>query len=178
MRPIFLIGFMACGKTTLGRALEAHTGIPFTDTDTEVEREAGMPVSEIFARRGEAEFRRMEADVLRRVCAEGGSRIVACGGGTPCRAENMELMLGCGTVVWLDADTDITVRRLMDAPGQRPLAAGKDAAEMRELVVRGKADRLRYYSCAHSRFDSSRLDTAAEIECTVSKFTDLYLLTK
>lgn len=178
MRPVFLIGFMACGKTTLGRALEASAGIAFTDTDTEVEREAGMPVSEIFARMGEAEFRRMETEVLRRVCAEGGLRIVACGGGTPCHAGNMELMLGCGTVVWLEADTDITVRRLLDAPGQRPLATGKDAEELRRLVERGKARRLQYYSRAHSRFDSSRLDTAAEIEDTVRKFTDLYLLTE
>ncbi len=161
---------MACGKTTLGRALEAATGMAFTDTDAEVEREAGMPVSKIFAVNGEGEFRRMETEALRRVCGAGGCRVVACGGGTPCREENMDLMLRCGTVVWLDADTDITVRRLLDAPGQRPLAEGLDAAGLRELVERGKAARKRYYSRAHRRFDSSRLDTPAQIEESVKRF--------
>ncbi len=168
---------MACGKTTLGRALEVAIGIPFTDTDAEVEHKAGMTVSEIFASLGEAEFRRMEADVLRRICAAGGRSIVACGGGTPCRDENMELMLHSGTVVWLDAGTDITVRRLLDAPGQRPLARGRDAAGMRAMVERGKAAREPYYSRAHARFDSSRLDTPQEIEDTVSKFIDTFHLT-
>lgn len=161
---------MACGKTTLGRALEEATGIPFTDTDGEVEREAGMTVSEIFAVRGESEFRRMESDVLRRVCSAGDSRIVACGGGTPCREENMDMMLDRGTVVWLDADTDITVRRLLDAPGQRPLAQCGDEASMRGLVERGKADREKHYSRAHRRFDSSRLDTPEQIEESVKRF--------
>ena len=166
---------MACGKTTLGRALQAATGIGFVDTDAEVERAAGMSVSEIFAQKGEAEFRRMESEVLARVCAGSQGCIVACGGGTPCREENMALMLGHGKVVWLDADTDITVQRLLDAPGQRPLANGLDATAMREMVVKGKAARECHYSRAHARFDSSRLDTREQVDESVRRFIDTFI---
>jgi len=166
---------MACGKTTLGRALQAATGIGFIDTDAAVEREAGMTVSDIFARYGEARFRRLESAVLARVCAGGNRCIVACGGGTPCRSENMDMMLSHGMVVWLDADTDITVRRLLDAPGQRPLADGLDASGMREMVLCGKAAREKHYSRAHARFDSSRLDTRAEIDESVQSFIKQFM---
>lgn len=168
---------MACGKTTLGRALSHATGIPFVDTDAEVERIAGMTVAQIFDRLGEPAFRALEADVIRRLCAMPGPRVVACGGGTPCRESNMQLMLHNGTVVWLDADTDITVTRLLDAPGLRPLARGHDAASMRAIVESGKAARHIHYSRAHARFDSSRLDTPAQIDSSVrlfiSKFIDI-----
>lgn len=169
--PIFLIGFMACGKSTLLRALADRVpGRRFVDLDCEIVREAGKSIPAIFAEDGEARFRQLENDVLARLCK--GDAIVACGGGTPCRPGAMEAMLAAGTVVWLRADLEITLRRLVLAPGERPVIdrlLGNPEA-LRARVVELMAEREPYYSRATVVFDSSRLDTEAEIEETARLF--------
>lgn len=169
---------MACGKTTLGEALqEAFPGlVEFVDLDREIEREAGDTVAAIFANRGEDEFRRLEAAALRRLAGRNDSRrlVVACGGGTPCHGDNMDLMLTGGTVVWLQASPERTVARILEAGGQRPLVAGMDAARLREYIDSHMATREPHYSRAHLTFDSTRLDTPREIAETVRAFaTDI-----
>lgn len=93
---LVLIGMPGGGKTTLGRLAASALNRPFIDTDAEIEREAGISVPEIFASRGEAAFRELETDVLRRVCASGA--VVACGGGAVLREENRRLMRAGGCV--------------------------------------------------------------------------------
>ncbi|MDE6074645.1 MAG: shikimate kinase, partial [Muribaculaceae bacterium] len=88
MKPVFLIGFMGSGKTTLCNALTARTGLRSVDLDDFIENEAGMSIKEFFARYGEAEFRRLESESLARAAASGYD-IIACGGGTPCFNNNM-----------------------------------------------------------------------------------------
>ncbi len=94
MKTVFLVGYMCCGKTTLGSAVAAELGVPFVDLDEWVERRAGCSVREIFATQGETAFRRMERAALREVASgDGRGAIVACGGGTPCQRGNMALAL-------------------------------------------------------------------------------------
>ena len=81
MKPIFLIGYMGCGKTTLGRALSIATGVRFVDLDELIEENEGTSISVIFRERGEEAFRRIERDTLRGLCREE-NLIVGCGGGT------------------------------------------------------------------------------------------------
>lgn len=180
-RPLFLIGFMCCGKTTLGRALATELRVPFTDLDDEVCRRAGAAdVNEIFATRGEAGFRALETQTLRDIVGRpGGSSadapakpraIIACGGGTPCQPGNMELMLGGGTVVWLDAGIDCLVRRLAVYGDSRPLVRGLGADELRRYVCDTLARRRAFYGRAHVRFDSSELEDAAQVEASVRRF--------
>lgn len=181
VRPIYLIGYMAVGKTTLGSALAARAGVRFVDLDAEIERRAGKSVGAIFADEGEDVFRRLEADTLAAVAADAaaGDRrtVIACGGGTPCRRQSMDLMLATGTVVWLQADTDRVVKRLLDAPGQRPRidALGADRAAIEAFVLDENRRRECHYSRAHSRFDATRLDTPDEVAATVARFIDIYL---
>lgn len=174
---VFLIGMMACGKTTLGQALaKAMPQRSFVDLDCMIEQEQGMPVSRIFKERGEAEFRSLEADALRRAAVDGA--IVACGGGTPCFKANMDFMLANGTVVWLRADRDVTVRRLLLAPaGQRPLiAAVEPSPEAVGAVVDSyEAQRAQFYRRAHQIFDSSRLETPRQIAEAVEAFSAQFL---
>lgn len=180
-RPIFLIGYMACGKTTLGRAIRdaMPSWIYFVDLDEAVEERAGMSVKEIFATRGEEVFRRMESDEIRHICTissgVGGRMIVACGGGTPCRKENLDLIRERGTVIWLKANEERTLSRLIEFQDSRPLLAGMDADTLKDFVARNLAERTPYYSCAHAVFDSSYLDTPDEIARTVKRFTDEFL---
>lgn len=179
-RPtVFLIGFMASGKTTLGRALATATGRRFVDLDDYIESSEGKTVSRIFKESGEAGFRRMESEALSRLIDNSaGSRglIVACGGGTPCHARNMDLILSSGISVWLTASLPVVMRRLLAAQSTRPLVASFDDPQRLEAFVSATlADREPFYSRAHYRFDSSRLESEAEIEQSVKAFIDQFL---
>lgn len=175
MRPIFLIGMMAAGKSTLGGALAAAGVSAFVDLDAVTERIGGGTAADIFAAGGEAAFAAAEAAALAEVSGHT-DVVVACGGGTPCRADNMDVMLAAGTVVWLTADTSRIVARIMEAPaGQRPLVADchADAAALTERIERLTAERAPCYGRAHYKFDTTHLDTAAEVADAVERFKKL-----
>jgi shikimate kinase/3-dehydroquinate synthase len=140
--PIFLAGFMAAGKTTVGRLLAARLGVPFVDLDDVVTAAAGAPVREIFAVRGEAEFRRLESEALASVLDR--DAVIATGGGTPCHAGNLAAMRARGLVVALAVSLDTATRRIGD-PTSRPLLA-----RPREEIERLHRDRLPMYRQAHA----------------------------
>ena len=122
-----LIGMPGCGKSTVGRALAARMGRPFVDCDGEIERRAGKPIPEIFARDGEAAFRELEAAVIADVCREKG-RVIATGGGAVLRGENVRAMRQNGAVLLLERDI---ASLSMDG---RPLSRSLDALrEMRQV---------------------------------------------
>lgn len=172
-RPVFLTGFMGCGKTTLGRAVSALCGIDFVDLDEAVEQRAGLTVSEIFARHGEAAFRQLERDELQRQSRR--PVLIACGGGTPCQPGMAGLMGTLGTVVWLRADTDVLVRRLLEFGETRPLVAGKDEVQLRDFVAETLASRTPFYArCGHI-FDSSRLETPEQVDSSAREFIRRFL---
>lgn len=168
---------MACGKTTLGRALEASAGMPFVDLDAAIEAAAGRSVAEIFASDGEEAFRALEAAELARIIDRyaGQTAVVACGGGTPCRPDAMRAMLGAGTVIWLRADPDVTLRRIVEAAGTRPRVAGMSAGEIRRFMSDEARRRDPVYARAHAVFDSSRLDTPEEIAGSVGRFLSQFI---
>ena len=176
-KPVFLIGFMATGKTTLGRALAAaFPGIDFVDLDEAVEENAGCSVAENFATHGEEGFRSLESDMLRRVAV--GGAVIACGGGTPCRAENMDFMLSAGKVVRLDASVNTIVRRLLEAdPDQRPLVkvCMGSAELLREKVEQLMSSRKTHYARAPFAFEADRLDDEQQVADAVERFHKLYL---
>ncbi|HIW74324.1 MAG TPA: shikimate kinase [Firmicutes bacterium] len=132
MRSLILCGFMGCGKTTVGKALAALTGREFLDMDQEIERRAGLTVSEIFARFGEADFRRRE----RELCAELGRReglVVAAGGGALTFPENAAALSERGAVVLLDVPLPVLLRRL-EGDTTRPLLARPDREEAAQAL--------------------------------------------
>ena len=129
MATIFIIGYMACGKTTFGRALARRLGYDFIDLDFYIEQRFRRSVRQIFADSGEEEFRRLEASMLREA-GEFENVVVACGGGTPCFFDNMEYMNSRGTTVWLQASVRRTVERLLRAVGKRPLTAQVSPEEL------------------------------------------------
>jgi shikimate kinase / 3-dehydroquinate synthase len=121
MRSVFLIGFMAAGKTTAGRLLAERMALPFIDLDDVVAELADMPVVELFASRGEEEFRRLESDALAAVI-ERAPAVVATGGGTPCHAGGLERMRRSGLVITLAVPLDVALARAGSA-SERPLLA-------------------------------------------------------
>jgi shikimate kinase/3-dehydroquinate synthase len=123
-RSVVLVGMMGAGKSSVGRRLALRLGIPFADADTEIEEAAGMTIPEIFATRGEAEFRDGERRVIARLLAEG-PRVLATGGGAFMSPETRERIAGSAVSVWLKADFDVLMRRVRKR-SNRPLLANPD----------------------------------------------------
>lgn len=128
--PIFLVGFMACGKSTVGPVLAAKLNRPFIDLDPVIEAKAGCTIAELIAREGEERFRRMETETLREA-ARNGRAIIAPGGGAITRAENRRLMSQLGITVWLDAPFELCWRRIDQDGTVRPLAPNEESARAR-----------------------------------------------
>lgn len=166
--PIFLIGYMGCGKTTLGKALAAATGREFIDLDFYITQRFHRSISELFAEKGESEFRRMETAMLREA-GEFSDVIIACGGGTPCHSDNMEYMNSHGFTVWLQAERSRLLERLRRGAHKRPLIAGKTAEEIAAHLDATLADRDPYYSRASMTIDSTLLENKNEIAATVAR---------
>lgn len=129
---IYVVGFMASGKSTIGRLLAGRLGWNFFDIDEEIEAAEKAAIAEIFDTRGEAEFRRIEAQILEqhvRWIERGRPAVLALGGGAFAEARNRELVLGNGIAVWLDCPFRVVERRVTQA-SHRPLARdpGKFAA--------------------------------------------------
>ncbi len=127
---VALCGFMGCGKSTLGRRAARLLGREFADLDGAIEAAQGMTVSEIFARFGEAGFRRMETEALRSA-AQRGDTVLALGGGTVLFPQNVQTLRDAGAlVVLLDAPLALVQRRLR-YDTRRPLLQVPD----RERVI-------------------------------------------
>jgi shikimate kinase len=132
-RSVVLVGMMGAGKSSVGRRLAARLGMPFVDADTEIEKAAGMRIPDIFATRGEPEFRLGEARVIARLLDDG-PQVLATGGGAVMNAGTRDLIREKGVSVWLKADLDVLLRRTKRR-GDRPLADRlKDLLPEREPV--------------------------------------------
>lgn len=172
MTPIFLIGYMGCGKTTLGRALARATGRLFYDLDFYIEQRFRSTVSRLFEERGEDSFRRLERAMLREV-GEFDDAIISCGGGTPCFFDNMDYMLGRGRVVWLQSDPTRLCERLAVSRNRRPLLSTLSDSELLGFIERGLETRRPYYERATFVFDSTQLEDRRQISDSVNRFLAL-----
>jgi shikimate kinase len=110
-RTVVLVGMMGSGKTAIGRALAAALDVPFVDSDAAIEEAAAASIAEIFARDGEAFFRKREAEVLKRLLS-GPPGIVSTGGGAFLAEANRDAIAKMGVAVWLDADLKILWERV------------------------------------------------------------------
>ena len=172
MRPIFLIGYMASGKTTLGRALARLLGREFIDLDFYISQRFHKSIPELFKEYGEEGFRDIEAAMLREA-GEFEGTVIACGGGTPCFRENMDFILNRGQVIFLEASPERIIKRLKIAKTRRPLIEGKTEDELREYIDTHLSDRLPHYRRAHITIASDRLESRSQIEETLARLLPL-----
>ena len=169
MRPIILIGYMASGKTTLGRALAHDLGLQFIDADTYLESRFHTTIAALFAERGEETFRRIERAMLHEI-AEFEDVVIATGGGAPCFFDNMDYLNSRGTTVWLQASSEVICNRLTISHTQRPLVKGKSGEELRRFVDDALLAREPFYSRARFAFASNELEDRAQIATSVLRF--------
>jgi shikimate kinase len=153
---IYLVGFMAAGKTTVAEALAKRLDWRGVDIDELIERRERMTVAEIFARHGEAYFRSVEHAVLMEQLAPRHS-VVATGGGTFADPQNRALINRDGVSVWLDVPLDRLIARV-PSDGRRPLAA--DRAGFERLYHQRRA----HYEHAHLRLDAGRTSVDGLVE--------------
>jgi shikimate kinase len=160
--PIYLVGMMGVGKSTVGATLASTLARAFVDTDHEVERVAGRSVAEIFATDGEARFRELEAETI--AATTEGSSVVSLGGGAICQPGAVERLLAAGQVVFLVADPETLIARIAD-PSSRPLLAGLDLRGQTENLRVLLAEREPFYRQATFRVDAR--GTADEVVARV-----------
>jgi len=132
-RAIVLVGMMGAGKSSIGRRLAQRLEIPFIDADSEIEIAAGMSIEDIFATRGEPEFRAGEARVIARLL-EGGAQVIATGGGAFMNADTRAAIKAKGISVWLKAEFDVLMRRIKRRNDRPLLKIDDPEAKLRELI--------------------------------------------
>ena len=133
-RSIVLVGMMGAGKSSIGRRLAHRLGIAFVDADAEIEKAAGMSISDIFAVHGEPDFRAGEARVIARLL-EAGPQVLATGGGAFLNPGTRAGIAARGISVWLKAEPEVLLRRIKRRHDRPLLASGDPAATLRELVA-------------------------------------------
>ena len=176
-KPIFLLGFICSGKTTLGKALAAELNVGFIDTDQFIEKKLGVSVSEIFESKGEAYFRKAEAQALNEIIrlSKNEPAVVALGGGTPCRDGVVEMLNKHGVAVFLDAPVPKLIERIMLFGNTRPAFAGKNHNEVNQILAPMLEQRIPFYQKARYVFDSSRLEDDFQIADSVKLFVETIL---
>lgn len=148
---LYLVGFMGSGKSTVGPLLADELGWTFLDVDKEIEAEQNVSIAEIFAQRGEPEFRRIESEVLQgrvRKIQRGKPMVLALGGGAFVQEQNYELLEENGVSVWLECPFDVVVARIGIDP-LRPLS--REPRSLENLFER----RREGYARADFRVDAS-----------------------
>lgn len=161
-RPIVLVGLMGAGKTTVGRRLAGMLRLPFIDADEEIEKAAGLKVSEIFALHGEEEFRRGERRVIARLL-QGAPHVLATGGGAFMNDETRALVRAHATSVWLRADLDVLMRRVEKRDNRPLLKQGDPRAIMERLI----AERYPIYGEADLVVDSNNGPHASAVTLVI-----------
>ena len=149
MGLIFLVGYMGCGKSTLGRRLARRLGVPFIDTDARVEEREGATVSDLFRYEGEQRFREIEREVLDAAIAGNDSAVISTGGGLPVWGDNMARMNAAGCTVYLRRSAENIAGRLSPyGRRKRPRLQGLNDEELVAFMTRAMASREPFYSRA------------------------------
>jgi len=162
-KPIVMVGLMGAGKTSVGRALAHHLGVPFIDSDKEIERAAGCSVVDIFSLYGEKEFRRVERQVVDRLIdSPPRVKVISTGEGAFITPEIRERVLKDAISIWLKADLDLLVKRTQFR-NTRPQLLNNDSKKILAQLI---AERYNTYAMANitvETFDESLHKTLAKV---------------
>jgi shikimate kinase len=159
---IFLIGFMGCGKTTLGRKLASRLGYMFMDLDHVLEAQAGMTIAEYFSTHGEDAFRKLESDVLKQ-SKYPEHAVISTGGGLPCFFDNMDWINGHGKSVYIKLPPKTLAGRLENEKEERPLLREKHGEALIAFIGEKLTEREPFYNQATIIADGLSL-TAEKVE--------------
>ncbi|MDO5496748.1 MAG: shikimate kinase [Alistipes sp.] len=158
---LFLVGYMGCGKSSLGKKLSKALNLRFVDTDAEIERREGASVNDIFRYEGEEYFRKSERRVIEEIIEERADVVVSTGGGLPLWRDNMELMNGAGVTIFLKRSAEQIASRLSPHGRQkRPKLRGLNDEELVAFMRENMLQREPYYKKAQLCIDCVPLSDA------------------
>jgi shikimate kinase len=166
---IYLIGFMAVGKTTFGKKLARALAMPFIDTDKLIEQQTHKTIDQLFEELGEDEFRKLEADVLRNLPTHK-SHVIATGGGLPCYYNNMLFMNESGFTVYLNAEPAFIYSRLLRSKKPRPLVKGLKGDELLQFITHKLGQRATFYSQSKLTLNLPEKEPESLLNTVVSVF--------
>ena len=147
-KKLFLVGFMATGKTTIGKRLSTKLKVPFLDIDKEIESYLNLSINDIFKTYGENEFRKTEEKVIidKVITSHDNGFVMSLGGGAFINKNIRKLVNSVGISIWLDAKIDIIYTRIKNSKNERPLTSKFDSKEKLEQLLN---TRLTYYQKAN-----------------------------
>lgn len=166
-RPVVLVGMMGSGKSTIGRRLAEKLRLPFADADSEIEAAAGLSISEIFSRFGEAYFRDGERRVIHRLM-ENGPCVIATGGGAFAQPDTRQDILDNAISIWLDVPLATLLERTSRRNTRPLLQNGDPEATLRQLLV----DRTPAYAMATLRVSSDAAPHARAVDAVIAALKD------
>ncbi len=158
---VYLIGFMGCGKSTLGKRVAAQLGYQFIDLDTYIEQKYMTTIHQLFEKQGEAYFREIESKSLHEI--NGYELVIATGGGTPCFHNNMEWMNKNGTTIYLELSNEALFSRLVGAKYKRPSVKNLDETQLKEFISTKMAERIIIYQQAQHTFNAFDVEILPKI---------------
>jgi shikimate kinase len=172
MENIILLGYMGSGKTTIGKKLAKKLGILFEDLDNLIEKKEKISISELFSTKGEIYFRRVEHQVLKEVISSKNPKIISLGGGTPCYAGNMDIILKSNsTSIYLKTNIDEIIKRVENQSQKRPILASIEKEDRQEFIAKQLFERSFYYNQANFVVETSTKsidEIVSEIEAILS----------
>jgi shikimate kinase len=167
--PIFLIGFMGSGKTTVGKKLSKASNLPFTDLDQLIVEQSGMDISDYFSKYGEDSFRKLETDILQSIPHNHG-KIVSTGGGTPCFNNNLQWMNERGITIYLQLPPKALLKRLSGKEVKsRPLLQGKSEEEILAFITSKLEERESFYKGAKLIIDAHNTNPTQVLNLITTK---------
>lgn len=161
MNRIYLIGFMGCGKSTLGKLLADELQWAFVDLDQLIVNAEGQPIADIFRDKGEKYFREREREQLH-LTSQLNNYIIATGGGAPCYFDNIDWINENGISIYLNPTVDALVTRLIRNKTQRPLIKHMDEQELPAFVSNLLHDREPIYTCSSYVFNIPSNETSSQ----------------
>lgn len=168
-RPVFLIGFMGSGKTTVGKKLSKASKLKFIDLDKQIVEKSGMKISDYFSLHGEDSFRTLETNILKSIPLDQGI-IVSTGGGSPCFNDNMGWMNEKGMTVYLELSPKALLKRLSGKEIQnRPLLQGKSEDEILDFIIMKLAEREGFYKEAQLTIDAHSISPKQVLDLIITK---------
>lgn len=169
MKPIFLVGYMGSGKTTIGKLVANEIGYQFVDMDAVIEAQQGQTITQIFAERGEQEFRLLEQKCLHDL-SQNNDIIISTGGGAPCFFDNMSFMNKHGHTIYLKLSAEELAQRLeLIGISKRPILVGKSSEELRTFIADALNKREPFYSQASYATSGGIIEIVRDVCKCISK---------
>ena len=168
---VVLLGYMGCGKSTVGQILAENLEINFLDLDDYIEQKQNASISEIFNSKGELFFRTIESEAVKHLCNHSDSLVLALGGGTPCYSDTMKFLVNHPNVktVFLNLSVKNLSYRLIKEKAKRPLIANLDDETIPEFIAKHVFERSFYYNQAELTIHTDLLGIAEIVAAIQSK---------